>query len=672
MSLQPGEQSRNDEYYLGRRLSYKGALCTVRYIGEVDGTRGQWLGVEWDDPARGKHDGSHKGKRYFECLGRVGQGAAAASFLRFSSSFDQPQTFSDAVRAKYGSSAASADEHLQDTITISGKQVDEVGFDIIAQKQSTWSDLEIVSLEGLRITGFSPLHRPITPADPSTQGLPKNSKCKELDLSNNLFESWADIVDICHVLEELETLKVKYGLVQLSKDTVILITFSCSGNRFESFSPEADNIPGTFKRLRELSLANTALGWKDVLTLCHQERFPVLRSLSLAFNPLGHLPLSPRSFSTNAIRRLDLSFCNIRTLHPLACVTSLSHLDILILRSNPLTTLSTDHALIFSDVSTLDLTSTSLPTLATLNPLPFAFPILSSLQTTNTPLATSHPSARLLTIARLPSLSSLNHTNISKNERQDAELYYLYQITTSLLNAKTAEEEEQIRKEHPLWKHLCKKHGEPDSIARKHDKKDNAPQLRYPPVSLGPNLIKFTFVHHYTPIHGGDQTSSRTATHVRELPKSIDVYRLKSIVGPLFAMYGMDTQLIFETDEWDPVPTTQLGGLDWGSSDDDEDSDDVLDISGGWEGAETEDASADLDEASEAEALAEKTRKKQERVERKKKQWVKREIEIEDSTRPIGDWIEAKEARVRVERREIDMGVSEEALSLLKEEMSMH
>lgn len=52
---------------LGDRLSYDGAVCTVRFVGEVNGTSGSWLGVEWDDPTRGKHDGSHKGVRYFTC-----------------------------------------------------------------------------------------------------------------------------------------------------------------------------------------------------------------------------------------------------------------------------------------------------------------------------------------------------------------------------------------------------------------------------------------------------------------------------------------------------------------------------------------------------------------------------------------------------------------------------
>lgn len=55
------------QHQVGLRLSYDGALCTVRYVGEVAGTSGTWLGVEWDDPSRGKHDGRHKDVRYFSC-----------------------------------------------------------------------------------------------------------------------------------------------------------------------------------------------------------------------------------------------------------------------------------------------------------------------------------------------------------------------------------------------------------------------------------------------------------------------------------------------------------------------------------------------------------------------------------------------------------------------------
>lgn len=59
-----------DTLYVGRRLSYANVRCTVRYVGQVHGTTGEWLGVEWDDPSRGKHDGSHDSVKYFDGTGR--------------------------------------------------------------------------------------------------------------------------------------------------------------------------------------------------------------------------------------------------------------------------------------------------------------------------------------------------------------------------------------------------------------------------------------------------------------------------------------------------------------------------------------------------------------------------------------------------------------------------
>lgn len=71
--------------YLHRATSQP---CTLRYIGPVttqttntqtEAERDRiWLGVEWDDPARGKHSGTHLGTTYF--TSRV---EGAASFLRW-------------------------------------------------------------------------------------------------------------------------------------------------------------------------------------------------------------------------------------------------------------------------------------------------------------------------------------------------------------------------------------------------------------------------------------------------------------------------------------------------------------------------------------------------------------------------------------------------------------
>jgi dynactin complex subunit len=54
-------------FHVNQRLSLDGSLSTIRYIGSVEGTKGEWLGVEWDDVIRGKHNGIHNGHKYFKC-----------------------------------------------------------------------------------------------------------------------------------------------------------------------------------------------------------------------------------------------------------------------------------------------------------------------------------------------------------------------------------------------------------------------------------------------------------------------------------------------------------------------------------------------------------------------------------------------------------------------------
>ena len=77
-----------------------GARAVVRYVGAVEGTEGEWIGVEWDDPTRGKHDGSHGGKRYFECVASSEGGATPGSFVR-AHKIRPSVTFRQAIEAKY-------------------------------------------------------------------------------------------------------------------------------------------------------------------------------------------------------------------------------------------------------------------------------------------------------------------------------------------------------------------------------------------------------------------------------------------------------------------------------------------------------------------------------------------------------------------------------------------
>lgn len=64
---------------VGCRVRIVKDFATVRYVGPVAKQEGVWVGVEWDDPSRGKHDGSTGGVKYFECASAV---PTAGSFVR--------------------------------------------------------------------------------------------------------------------------------------------------------------------------------------------------------------------------------------------------------------------------------------------------------------------------------------------------------------------------------------------------------------------------------------------------------------------------------------------------------------------------------------------------------------------------------------------------------------
>jgi len=58
----------NDTVRIGRKVNVSEFTGFARYVGPIPGTEDIWVGVEWDDPNRGKHDGIHNGIRYFKTM----------------------------------------------------------------------------------------------------------------------------------------------------------------------------------------------------------------------------------------------------------------------------------------------------------------------------------------------------------------------------------------------------------------------------------------------------------------------------------------------------------------------------------------------------------------------------------------------------------------------------
>lgn len=89
------------DYPVGSRIQSGRDRATVAYTGPVVGQTGIWVGVEWDDASRGKHDGSTGGVRYFTAVG----GPTAGSFLR-KEKCPPGVSVVAALRARYNNEAA--------------------------------------------------------------------------------------------------------------------------------------------------------------------------------------------------------------------------------------------------------------------------------------------------------------------------------------------------------------------------------------------------------------------------------------------------------------------------------------------------------------------------------------------------------------------------------------
>ena len=378
-----------------------------------------------------------------------------------------------------------------------------------------------------------------------------------------------------------------------------------------------------------------------------------LTILSFSSNQLTHLSLP---LPTPQLTSLTLSGNAFTTLSALQPITHLPNLQTLSLHSNQISTISPPSTPppVFPSLLTLDLSSNLISSLLFISNLPISFPLLTSLRTSSNPFNASSPeTAYILTLARIPTLTTLNYSTISPAERQNAELYYLSTIGKEL-SSTPLDTEAQILSQHPQYPLLCSLHGTP-SITRLSATQTSSANEN----TLNARLIDFTFYlpaperlkaqsHHAhqnltpqasQPQQTNDTNETEPETHTTPIPRTINPYRLKALIGTLFNLSPMFTRLVWETGEWDPAGT-KLDPEDdarWSVSSLESDS----------EEGEGESDPPELNGQREHQGKGKGKGKG-----KSKGKWVRREVELVDGTRQVGFWIEDKQARVRVEVRE--------------------
>ncbi|XP_041606348.1 tubulin-specific chaperone E isoform X1 [Vulpes lagopus] len=421
---------------IGRRVEVNGEHATVRFSGIVPPVAGLWLGVEWDNPERGKHDGSHDGTVYFKCRHPTG-----GSFIR-PNKVNFGVDFLTAVKNRYVLEDAPEEDGKGQIIIIGNKPVETIGFDSIIKQQSQLSKLQEISLRNCAVNCAGDKGA-IAKACPNI---------RKVDLSRNLLSSWDEVLDIADQLKHLEVLNL-------------------SENKL-SFPLASLTLTRAFPALKILALNRTGITWAEVLRCA--SGWPVLEELYLASNDLF---ISERPADVlQTLKLLDLSSNQSIDENQLFLIAYLPRLEQLILSDVGISSIHfpdavTGHkTLMFPSLQYLIVNDNQISQWSFINELD-KLQSLHALSCTRNPLMQGGKAAqttRQFIIAKIGQLKTLNKCEILPEERRGAELDYRKAFGNEWKAAGGHQDPDRNRPNeefvaaHPRYQLLCLKYGAPE------------------------------------------------------------------------------------------------------------------------------------------------------------------------------------------------------------------
>ncbi|EFN56852.1 hypothetical protein CHLNCDRAFT_144451 [Chlorella variabilis] len=452
--------------------------ATVRYVGPIEGQQGTWVGIEYDEAGKGKHDGSHGGRRYF-----CAHDPTAGSFVRlpkFLEAADFGRSLVAAALERYGLSSA-----LERAAGGGGGGQPASGVDPAQQQEeqqqmyvSTASNrrvtVELLAPEASarRLSGAGAALAALVQHRISSLGSGSELRAMlpgltELDLSDNLFSSWTFVAELATALPSLAALNLSGNRLALPSPTLA-----------PAAPPPA--APASLAGLQTLVLNGCGVAWPQAVAVA--QLLPTLRELHLCANGLAslHLPAAvgrsgcdvasaaeaaagisllllgapaaaaPGSGSSSSSRSsqgaaallaaafgrlevLDLENNALSSWADVALLSTLPCLRSLLLSGNRLEEVRYEGG--FTALRALLLGGNRLGSWEAASQLD-RFPALEEARLSDNPLTAAAPSTvRYQCIARISRLSTLNASAVSAAERWDAEVNYLRQVSDELAGA---------------------------------------------------------------------------------------------------------------------------------------------------------------------------------------------------------------------------------------------
>ncbi|KAJ3324488.1 hypothetical protein HDV06_006899 [Boothiomyces sp. JEL0866] len=388
--------------FVNERVLVDGFVCTVKYVGEIQGKKGTWFGVEWDDSTRGKHSGTFNGVQYFETSYEN-----AGSFLAESKTFHHGVSFSKALREKYLKTEGKKE------MKWGNKVVETVGWNKLNAKISNLAELRELGLAGLNIQEKG-----------DTLDLPN---VEDLDLSRNLFQSFQVIQDIVKDLPKIQILRLNRNRIQ--------------------FDLTSDGL----KNVRILTLIGTNCKWSDILSF--ERHLPILEELHLGSNGISEL-IVPQGGQLKNLKALNLEDNSLKDWNEILklqdlTVTSLS------LQNNQVEQILATQG--FKDLRVLNLKKNNICTWKDVNMLNEYNVVELRIGFNPVTEYVSFTSRLMILTGRLSKVKVLEGSLITPLDRRDAECYYLNQAHEDI-------DKPNFKELHPRYDELCSIHGTPVTV----------------------------------------------------------------------------------------------------------------------------------------------------------------------------------------------------------------
>lgn len=394
------------------RIDLGGDRGTVRFVGSLQG-RGEtvWAGVEWDDAGRGRHDGSVDGHEYFSCT-RPGAGSFV-KLVKLGSG--GRRTLMQAVTQRYCIDAADDGTGRDAVNWVGGARVELV----LPSDSSTVGQVDFASLKIVDVSGMGVCE--IENGDTADAHVKHErlgdlfTQLRELRVADNLLNDVRVVPKLVKELPELHTLDASRNL---------FLPVAGSGGSFRG--------PAVSK-LRALVLNQCNLEWETVLGICAMA--PHLCELRLHRAGLGAIRSGGERWVTDILAKvevLDLDSNSVPWQDVQSVYSRLPSLRELFISNNGIDgevalQPGVGGEMPFPSLHKLGVSENPICNWDFVTGL-MHIPRLCALLISCTPLSADEKCPiphRLRVIARLPTITTLDGSIISSDERLHAERRYL-------------------------------------------------------------------------------------------------------------------------------------------------------------------------------------------------------------------------------------------------------